>query len=344
MSKARLAIVVLAVLLAASIFGGRTTTAKILPLVVEAKPIKFNFTHTNLDTTQSASFKITNPNDATVEFVAICSIEFIKLEPAGAVKVAPKSFLVFKMSVTFKDFTDLICAFKVTSSVKLLWDGGEKDVPFELYVDITNPIFKADNPKPVYNKNMTEITGATEAGFEIKVDGRLASVAGKRFRAAVALRPPPSKNMFVITSKKFACTEKISIEIINIYRQLAKFTIGSMALVVDGKKQTMQAAPLIKDGGALVHCRSIQEAMPISASFNQSAGTIKYSKGAKTMKIYMPSGKVEVDGKEVSPTPKPQAVSGETMVPVKFIAQTFSFTLLWDGTTKTITVQSDILP
>ncbi len=344
MSKARLAIVVLAVLLAASIFGGYNTSAKILPLVVEAKPIKFNFTHANLDATQSAFFKVTNPNDVAVELVAICSVEFIKLEPAGMIKVSPKSSLTFKMSVTFKNFKDLMCAFKATSSVKLLWDGGEKDVPFELYVDITNPIFGADKPNPVFNKNVTEITGATEAGFEIKVDGRLASVAGKRFRAVVALRPPPSKNTFVITSKKFACTEKISIEIINIYRQVAKFIIGSMALVVDGKKQTMQAAPLIKDGGALVHWRSIQEAMPISESFDQGAGTIKYSKGAKTIKIYMPSGKVEVDGKKLFPTPKPQAVSGETMVPVKFIAQTFGFTLLWDGTTKTITMQSDILP
>ncbi|WP_341877700.1 stalk domain-containing protein [Defluviitalea saccharophila] len=111
----------------------------------------------------------------------------------------------------------------------------------------------------------------------------------------------------------------------------------AIKVTINGNKLDMNVSPVMKDGTVLVPLRAIFEALNINLKYDASTKTI-YGKKENT-KIILPLGKdATVNGQTVKLTTPAQTINGNTMVPVKFIAQSTGADVKWDGGSRTVVV------
>jgi len=111
----------------------------------------------------------------------------------------------------------------------------------------------------------------------------------------------------------------------------------AIKVTINGNKLDMNVSPVMKDGTVLVPLRAIFEALNINLKYDASTKTI-YGKKENT-KIILPLGKdATVNGQTVKLTTPAQTINGNTMVPVKFIAQSTGADVKWDGGSRTVVI------
>ena len=90
----------------------------------------------------------------------------------------------------------------------------------------------------------------------------------------------------------------------------------------------------------LVPLRKIFESMDTSVSRNEKAQTITASKDGKVVKMTVGKMIAEINGVNYGFDVAPIVLKGRTLVPVRFIAESYGAKVDWDGNKRTVIINS----
>ena len=118
-------------------------------------------------------------------------------------------------------------------------------------------------------------------------------------------------------------------------------SIGNQILKVNGEEKTIDdqgTVPIVENGRTLLPVRAIIEAVGGSVEWNaeEKASTITYNDD--TIKLVIDSEIAYKNGEETELDTAPIIVNGRTMLPIRFIAESFGFDVDWNDETKTVTI------
>ncbi len=110
---------------------------------------------------------------------------------------------------------------------------------------------------------------------------------------------------------------------------------------LENEKLQMPISALLEDGRTLVPMRAIFEEVGANVEWIHDTNTVVASKDG--ININLPIGKniASVNGKEVKLDVSSKVVNGNTLVPIRFIAETLGFNTGWDNNTYSVLLDSE---
>lgn len=116
------------------------------------------------------------------------------------------------------------------------------------------------------------------------------------------------------------------------------FKIGSTLHTVDGVLQTMEAAPAIISGRAIIPVRAVGDFLSAQTSYNETNRTVLIKISSKEIMLAIGLPQARVNGAWVNLDSPATIINGRTLVPVRFISEHFGATVSWDAASQEVTV------
>lgn len=114
----------------------------------------------------------------------------------------------------------------------------------------------------------------------------------------------------------------------------------SVKVSVNGKNVEMKEPPVIMNGRTLVPLRAIFEALGVSPEWNGEKQTVTAKTGNVEMILKIGESSATINGKSVQLEVPGTLVKGNTMVPARFIAETFGASVEWESESKTVIIKT----
>ena len=182
--------------------------------------------------------------------------------------------------------------------------------------------------------------GGREAEVPAKVaEGISAGNSGDRMLAAALLATP--YNGFPRTLNIMSAINSALADLPEPEKTVVTMTIGSPTMTVNGAEAPIDAegtVPMVTNGRTLLPVRAFVEAIGGSVSWDDASRTATLTYNGTEIKLTVDSAAALLNGEERTLDVAPVVVNGRTMLPIRFIAESFGFTVLWNGETQTVTV------
>lgn len=111
---------------------------------------------------------------------------------------------------------------------------------------------------------------------------------------------------------------------------------GAIDVTIDGEPLATTAEPVIQNNHTMVPLRDIFEAMGATVTWDATTQTASAQKGDRTVVIGIGQPQATVNGTAVSLETPATILNRHTMVPLRFIAESFQARTLWDNTSKSV--------
>jgi|GEM_PF-5086518 len=121
----------------------------------------------------------------------------------------------------------------------------------------------------------------------------------------------------------------------------ASYTFASttgITVTIDGRELIPDEPPVLEDDRVLVPLRIIGEALQAKVDWDSDTEAVKLTRRSAVVTLKMDGGEVEVNGVPIEQDIKAVLIRNRTMVPLRFIAQTFGAEVSWDGKTQTVNI------
>ncbi|OEH86851.1 hypothetical protein BHU72_00875 [Desulfuribacillus stibiiarsenatis] len=115
---------------------------------------------------------------------------------------------------------------------------------------------------------------------------------------------------------------------------------ANVTVHVNGNKITFDQEPVIVSGRTLVPLRAIFESLGASLNWNEQTKTITATKGADKIILKVGNLVATVNNKQTQLEVEPIVVNGRTLVPARFIAESFGMVVGWDASTRKISIDA----
>lgn len=117
-----------------------------------------------------------------------------------------------------------------------------------------------------------------------------------------------------------------------------------ITVTIDGRPLISDVAPAIMSGRVMVPFRAIFEALGARVDYDEATNTVKGTKGHITVTLPLGKKMAYVNGAPVPIDVAPQVLSGRTMVPGRFVAETLECTVDWLQATNSVVIKSRVEP
>lgn len=117
--------------------------------------------------------------------------------------------------------------------------------------------------------------------------------------------------------------------------------IGSPVMMVKGTEKTIDdegSAPVIVNERTLLPIRAVVEEMGGTVGWEADTRMAVLNYGDKEIRLVIDSKTAYLNGNATELDTAPAIINDRTMLPIRFIAESFDFTVDWDGDTQTITI------
>ncbi|MBQ3464172.1 MAG: hypothetical protein IJH36_13925 [Clostridia bacterium] len=117
--------------------------------------------------------------------------------------------------------------------------------------------------------------------------------------------------------------------------------IGSSVMTVNGVEKTIDdegSTPIIVNERTLLPVRAVVEEMGGTVGGEADTRTAVLNYDDKEIRLVMDSKTAYLNGEAKELDTAPAIINDRTMLPIRFIAESFDFTVGWDGDTQTVTV------
>lgn len=111
-------------------------------------------------------------------------------------------------------------------------------------------------------------------------------------------------------------------------------------VLLDTESVTFEVPPFMKNGSVMVPFRTLFEQLGLKVTWNKDKQTIIGEKEGTTIKMQVGLPNAEVNGKTISLAVAPTIVSGNTFVPLRFIAESLNAKVDWEAGRKLAVIQS----
>ena len=251
-------------------------------------------------------------------------------------------------SVTVDGLGNFEASVEVSSSPQLINitatdpAGNSAQKTLTVYLDTTPPNLTI--VKPVMFQQVSKlpliVEGMTEKGAKVTINGNVAEVKDDG-TFSFALQTLPEGELAVIeivstdaagNSIKKTMSVKYSKSIV------MKLQVGNKTALINNETYSLEAAPTITSGRTMVPLRFVGEAFSAEFTYDSVFKIIDINFGSDKIKMQIGKNIAFVNGKEIKLDVAPYIVNGRTLVPIRFISETFGAEVVWDGTTKTVTI------
>jgi len=113
-------------------------------------------------------------------------------------------------------------------------------------------------------------------------------------------------------------------------------------ITIDGKQVTLDQAPVIQSGRTLIPIRPVAEAIGANVEWNQPTSTATLVLAGVTVKLTIGSATAQVNGENKTFDAAPIILNGRTLLPVRFVAETFSQDVKWDAQNRMVIITEDM--
>lgn len=114
-----------------------------------------------------------------------------------------------------------------------------------------------------------------------------------------------------------------------------------IAVKFNGVYMEFEVSPIIENGRTLVPMRAIFEALGAKVSWDEKTQTASGTKGEKTISVTIGSDEGKINDKTVKLDQSAILKDGRTLVPIRFISESFDAKVDWEETTKTVIITID---
>lgn len=132
----------------------------------------------------------------------------------------------------------------------------------------------------------------------------------------------------------------ISLFLVLSFASFPVFSESSIKVNVNGSNLEMNESPVIINGRTLVPLRVIFQALGVTPVWDNDTKTVIVKSETVNMSLTIGSKTAFVNNKSVPLEVPGTLVNGSTMVPVRFIAETFGATVGWQSETKTVMIST----
>ncbi len=107
--------------------------------------------------------------------------------------------------------------------------------------------------------------------------------------------------------------------------------VPDITVKLEGSYIEFDQPPVIEGGRTLVPLRKIFEALGAEVDWNGETRTVTASKDSKTVVLVIDSTEARVGDEQVTLDVPARIINGRTLVPVRFIADSFGVRVSWDA-------------
>lgn len=115
---------------------------------------------------------------------------------------------------------------------------------------------------------------------------------------------------------------------------------STIKVLLDGKVQKYDQAPVMQSGTVLVPMRGIFESLGATVKYTAKTKTVDAVKGDIKVSLVLGKSTATVNGKTVKLTVPANAIKGSTMVPLRFVSESLGADVKWDQASKTVAITS----
>ncbi|MCZ8515932.1 copper amine oxidase N-terminal domain-containing protein [Paenibacillus filicis] len=116
--------------------------------------------------------------------------------------------------------------------------------------------------------------------------------------------------------------------------------IGQDAVLAGGKRYTLPAPPVLRNGTTLVPLRFIAETFGAKVEWDAVSQSVNLAYNGRQLRLAIGHTEAEVDGKKVNLDTEPLIENQVTMVPLRFIGESFGRQVEYDPATQSITIRT----
>ncbi|WP_422485395.1 stalk domain-containing protein [Gudongella sp. DL1XJH-153] len=114
-----------------------------------------------------------------------------------------------------------------------------------------------------------------------------------------------------------------------------------ISITVNGLDVSFDSPPIIEEGRTLVPLRAIFESLDADVVWDAIERKVTSTKGETTIVLYIGNNVAMVNGESITLDVPPRIVNGRTLVPVRFISESFGADVKWDGINKIVAIATD---
>lgn len=125
---------------------------------------------------------------------------------------------------------------------------------------------------------------------------------------------------------------------------IAMKTVHAQTIIsvqIDGKQQSYDQVPVVKDDRVYVPMRGIFEALGVNVDWVAASRKVIATNG--TMKIELPldGQSLRINGENYTDYQRPLIIQDRVMVPLRFVSELLGANVTWDAATKVVRIQTD---
>ncbi|KNY25162.1 stalk domain-containing protein [Pseudobacteroides cellulosolvens] len=113
---------------------------------------------------------------------------------------------------------------------------------------------------------------------------------------------------------------------------------NSIKVAIDDKFLTFDVPPSIISGRTMVPLRVIFEGLGASVTWDEKTKTVIGKKQGKTIKLTINNKNAYINGKLIKIDVPPKVISGRTLVPTRFIAESLGTDVYWEAKAKIVSI------
>jgi len=211
-------------------------------------------------------------------------------------------------------------------------------------LDTVPPNIFIDDPGYLVDETEIELTGRVEPDSKVTVNGQPATVVHDIWKVMVKVNH--GKNAVTVVAVDQAGNSNTATRDILVYKRLnIKLTIDNIVPTINGTAQNpLEAAPFIAGGRTMVPIRFIAEAFNAKVDWDEATKGITITLGNTVIAMQVGNTTAMINGKAITLDAPPVIRAGRTFVPIRFISEAFNAQVLWDESTRTVTIIYDYLP
>lgn len=126
-------------------------------------------------------------------------------------------------------------------------------------------------------------------------------------------------------------------------KTIIELIIGQKLMKVNGVQKEIdpgrETAPQIVNGRTLIPIRAVIEAMGGTVDYDAREQKITLKKDNDTLEMWIGKADIKLNGSVKTMDTAPAILNGRTMVPVRFVAENFGYSVAWKAAEQTVVIQ-----
>lgn len=202
-------------------------------------------------------------------------------------------------------------------------------------LEITSPVpFQEIHSLPLFVQGKTEkdaLVTVNGISATVNLDGSFSCILNSLSDSDISL-------IEVIAKDTAGNITKRTVNVKYVRTTIIKLQIGNKNAIVNTSTLALPVAPVIKDSRTFVPLRFVSEAFGAEVTWDGIFKIVGIKLGENEIRLQIGKNYAVYNGKQVMLDAAPYIQSGSTLVPIRFVSELLGANVVWDGTTKTVTI------